>query len=159
MANINVQIDKVTKRIEQKLKAVQAKAVMDTATMLSNEIKDSISKGISPAEGEGRFQGYSDSYLEQIKKQTGYLKGSGKRKRPVNLFVTGTMLNSLKKRITLKGFVLWFTSPIAKYHNDLGAGKSRVIRKMFPGDDQNFSRSITRKLQLNIRKIVFSIFR
>jgi hypothetical protein len=108
MTKVNVQIDKVTKRIEQKLKAVQAKAVMDTATMLSNEIKDSISKGISPVEGEGRFQGYSDSYLEQIKKQTGYLKGSGKRKRPVNLFVTGTMLNSLKKRITLKGFVLWY---------------------------------------------------
>ena len=154
-----IKLDFLSKSIEKKLKMLQAKAIMQAASDLEREIKDNISKGISPVEGAGRFVGYSDSYLEQIKNKTGSLKGSGKLKRPVNLKVTGKMMNSIKKRLTMRGFVLWFASPIAKYHNEEGAGKSKVIRKMLPDENQSLSRSITRRIAINIRKMASMIFK
>lgn len=100
-------------------------------------IKSRISKGQSPVEGYGRYEPYSASYKKQIK--DGNVKGK-RRTSPVNLRVTGKMLRSLKKRVTNNGFSIWFTSPIAKYHDDKSV--ARVLRKMLPDKGEKFTRDI-----------------
>jgi hypothetical protein len=80
------------------------------------------------------------------RKQGSYLSvlfANGKRLRPVNLKVTGEMLRSIKSRIIKNGIAVWFTDEKAKYHNTLGAGKSKVIRRMLPSESgEQFSKVI-----------------
>ncbi len=108
---------------------------------LKKEVIDSMSKGLSPVKGGGgqsggksRYQEYSDVYKMQIKKQNGKFKDYGKRVRPVNLKLTGKMHESIKSRPIKFGVLVWFESEIAKYHDKLGAGKSKVTRKMLPSE-------------------------
>jgi hypothetical protein len=117
------------------------------------EVKDQIIKGISPVDkggteikntsGSVRFNGYSDSYSKAIDR--GYHKG--KKKRPVNLTLTGKMLNSLKAKIVRKGVVkVWFDDEKAIYHNEQGAGRSRITRRLLPFAGEKFTRVIQKKL-------------
>lgn len=95
-------------------------------------VDQSILKGISPVEGEGRFESYSDSYKDAID-QGRYSKYS-KKKLPVNLKLSGKMLDSFfvdTKEIKNK-IVIGFEHYLAEIHSKLGAGKSKVIRKMLP---------------------------
>ena len=57
-----------------------------------------------------------------------------KKKSPVNLFLTGEMLNSMYVDRDETRQVVWlgFADKKAKYHNDMGAGKSKVIRRLLP---------------------------
>ena len=87
---------------------------------IKEEIIDHIESGRSPVKGE-RFKRYSDSYSK--------LKG---RRRPVDMLVTGTMLRSLQVKSTKSSFVIAFTNKIARIHNDVGAGLSRVVRRLLP---------------------------
>lgn len=118
-----------------------------------NEIKDQLAKGISPVDkgglsrkstgGSVRFVKYSDSYSDAIDK--GY--HTNKRKRPVNLWLTGDMINSLKAKIVKKGVVkVWFDDEKAKYHDEQGVGKSKVIRRLLPDTGEQFTRVIRNKL-------------
>jgi len=142
----------LSKEIDKRLKKAESKWKKPAIELLKDELKANYSIGESPVEGGGnqtgakqKFAKYSDSYKKQIK--SGRFSEFSKRITPVNLKLSGKMLNSLKDRSTAKGIVLWFTSPIAKYHNDLGAGKSKVIRKMVPDDGQKLRTSIRLKLQ------------
>lgn len=111
-------------------------------------ILSSIEKGISPVlkggddstSGSAKYEPYSDSYKKQIKNM------SGKNERPVNLKVTGKLHRSLKVRLTKNGVFLWFSDKKAKYHDKLGAGPSQVIRRMLPRKNEQFSRTITKKI-------------
>lgn len=93
-------------------------------------ILDSISKGISPVKGEGRFVGYSETYIHEIK--AGEFKEYSKLVRPVNLKLSGEMLASGDTSPTANGVRIIFTDELADIHNRQGAGKSKVIRRLLP---------------------------
>ena len=136
------------KRLEGKLLKATAETTKNFANDLKKEVLNSISQGKSPVAGEGPYQKYSDSYKKQFRRL-------GKTARPVNLKVTGKMLNSFKVRALINGFVLWFTSPIAKYHN----GEGRVDRIMLPGEGQTFNKNIIAKLRKRYARMVRSAFK
>ena len=103
---------------------------------LTDVIKEEILSGKSPVKGK-RFKDYSDSYSK--------LKG---RKKPVDMFVTGTMLESLKARLRGRSSVLFFfSSEIAVYHDKLGAGINKVIRRLLPTrQGEEFKTKINNKI-------------
>lgn len=161
MARIN--LEELPKFINKELdrrKKIAAKEWGQLARELAKAaIINEIKSGKSPVKGGGnntggksRFKGYSDSYEDAI--DNGRYSEHGKRKRPVNLTLTGKMLKSIKDRGTKNGFVIWFSDEKAKYHNEEGAGKSRVIRQMLPLPGQQFSRTITQQIE----KLYVSIF-
>lgn len=81
--------------------------------------------------------------------------GVGKVKSPVNMSVRGEMLKTLSSKATNDYTDIFFKSPIAKFHNDLGAGKSKVIRPLLPTKPgQRFSDLINRKLNDLLRSLL-----
>jgi len=78
----------------------------------------------------------------------------GKQLRPVNLKVTGKMHRSLGVSKVKDGLKVKFSNPLAHIHSELGAGRKKVIRRIFPkeGSNQTFSRVILRKLRKLLRK-------
>lgn len=87
----------------------------------ADEIVAFILTGSSPVTGK-RFEKYSEGYAAK--------KG---RFEPVDMLVTGEMLNSLRVTERTTGAIsIFFKSKIAKYHNTLGAGASGVIRRLLP---------------------------
>lgn len=106
-------------------------------------IDDNIKKGFSPVKNQGRYESYSKSYKEAIRKGRTQPKTTTS---PVNLTLSGQMLNSFEVKKTPKGISMEFPDELAKYHNELGAGKSKVIRQMLPRGNQEFKASITKQL-------------
>lgn len=134
--------------------------------------------------GKTRYQKYSESYQDQITRRAAYLhfKGGGsiriddedeqdyidelneyliknnKRIRPVNLKVSGTLHRSLKKKKGLGYLRLTFEDPKAIYHDQKGAGKSKVIRRLLPRGVEEFNRPIQRRIidtiELVINKLI-----
>jgi len=121
---------------------------------IKEEVVSVIESGRSPAEKGGmdpantggslRYEKYSESYKGAFGK--GDLKQ--KKQRPINLTVTGKMLNSIKSRRTAQYVRVWFTDSKAKYHDKLGAGKSKVIRRLVPNPKrgEDFNPGIKRRL-------------
>ena len=93
-------------------------------------VDQSILKGISPVEGEGRFESYSDSYKDAI--DQGRYSEFSKKKLPVNLKLSGKMLDSFFVNKIKAGIQIGFKHFLADIHTTQGAGKSKVIRKMLP---------------------------
>ena len=94
------------KNIAQKLEELkdhpltqaEAKALGDS---IVTEMKDLISKGISPIKGKGRFPAYKNpktGYPSTVRKQH-----PDKRNTPVNLRLTGKMLADLKSLVIRRG--------------------------------------------------------
>ena len=156
---------KFKKKFKSEMLAGKAKRVTDgmkkdfarrVKLFIKSEIVDAIEKGISPVNmknaypkntgGKSRYTGYSESYKKRINAKKGKLKSMGKRQRPINLKVTGKLLNSLKARYTRDGLRVWFADEKAKYHDKLGAGKSKVLRRMLPRGIETFNRAIQRKI-------------
>ncbi len=131
---------------------------------LGQEVNREISSGKSPVQGVGRFKDYSDSYKDAIEENEGIMRGtdgklwSGKRVRPVNLFVSGTMQKS--QRITEKDgkIQLSYTSKFAVYHN---VGTLKMPRRpMLPTDKgETFSRSITKFLYDTAKKAIYLVIK
>jgi len=86
-------------------------------------IIEEIVQGRSPVKGE-KWKDYSD----------GYAKKKG-RKKPVDMAESGKLLEALRVTkhnngevsISFKG-----QAQLAKYHDFLGAGKSKVVRRLLP---------------------------
>lgn len=130
---------------------------------IKTSIRDFIEKGISPVKqrtakikntgGKNRFVKYSTGYADAFGK--GEL--SNKKKRPINLKVTGKLLNSLKTRLSKNGLTIFFSDEKAKYHNDQGAGRSKVIRRILPRDGEQWAveieKQITKSLSKAIKKV------
>ena len=136
---------KILKNIDKQIQRSEKELYVKGAPLMKQEVDESIARGVSPVKGQGRFKDYSKSYKEQIRK--GRFSKHQKRLRPVNLKLTGKMRKSLKARVTATGIVLFYSSPIAKYHNKLGAGKSKTIRRLLPVEQgEEFSRVITNKM-------------
>lgn len=128
---------------------------------IKEEVVKSIERGVSPVEkggkdpksssGQLRYKGYSDIYKKQMR--TRY---KNKKQRPVNLKLTGKLLRSIKAKYTKEGVRVWFTDKKAKYHDKLGAGKSKVIRRMIPHDGEKFNAGISRKIVNALKEAIKS---
>ena len=126
-----------------------------------------IEKGISPVNqktaepkntgGKSRYQKYSQSYIDQMGTGSGDL--ATKKQTPRNLVLSGKMLKSIKSR-KAKNYVRdWFSDYKAKYHNEEGAGKSKVIRRMLPKDGEEFSRNIQNKIVEALGEAIKSVIK
>lgn len=107
----------------------------------ANELTRSIEKGVNPVHGgEVKYDQYSESYKKQIRRR----KVTGKTKiSPVNLTQTGALLKSLTMVDTEKGVRVYFADEKAVYHNDLGAGKNKVKRRLLPTEQgERFNTSL-----------------
>ena len=134
------------KKIHNKAFAKAVKDFQKKGSVLTKKlVLDSIESGMSPVKGKGEYGKYSDSYKKQIRGG----KYPGKKIRPINLKLTGDMLKSLKLKLRKTGFTLFFSDPKADYHNNIGAGKSRVIRRMLPkkGTGETLKRTITKPIR------------
>jgi hypothetical protein len=105
-------------------------------------IISTILAGISPVTGK-RFKKYSEAYAVK--------KG---QKRPVDMSLSGKMLDSLKVRTTSKGSISFvFTDFKAAIHNN-GEGK-QPMRKLLPSKNkENFTGAIEKRIQKVIDKLV-----
>ena len=130
-----------TDKLKQAIENANRQWTAIMATELKNTIVKTIQSGMSPVEGFGRYQGYSKSYSEAIRE--GRYRQYGKKLRPINLTLSGTMLRSIKSRQGKDNLTIYFSSPIAKYHDEMGAGKSKIIRRMLPSQpNEKFSKTI-----------------
>lgn len=108
-------------------------------------IKEFINSGRSPVEGKS-FKKYSKKYAR--------LKG---KDAPVDMTVTGQMLNSLviSKGKEGRSLRIYFRSVIAKYHDVMGAGVSRVIRRLLPTNaGERFKATITKLIKALVNNSV-----
>lgn len=136
-----------------------------------DRVNQVILSGTSPVAGFGRFDDYSDSYKAEINSATGTAKlqsstkkqgvsmnmrisatqnkmvNNGKRLRPVNLKVTGDLLASQVLSVGPNGVSMSYTDQKFIYHNETGAGKSHVLRRMLPTrKGEKFSSVLTKWL-------------
>lgn len=121
-----------------------------------NKVQDSIETGLSPVEGKGRFVNYSPSYQKAIKNNR--YKDYNKKLRPINLTLSGDMIKSLYVEKTNVGFTIGFKNKLAYIHTVLGAGKSKVIRKLLPQNNEYFSNSITSFLRKTVSESWLNAF-
>lgn len=132
---------KVVKKLTEDVKSKFRKEITDgqVGYELVRTVFDTIRKGLSPVDGEGRFQRYSDSYRKAIKK--GYL-GSDKRPSPVSMYLSGEMLGSLKFVEKAKKLYLQFDDKKALWHHE---GKGRLPkRRLLPTKrGSSFNKRIT----------------
>jgi hypothetical protein len=109
------------------------------AEILKEDIRDTIERGNSPVKGNKRFVEYSQKYIEDI--AAGVYPG--KTPRPINLKLSGKMLDSIAAKVTKTGFVVYFTNFLAKIHSTEGPGGRRdKIRKVAPFDNEKWKASV-----------------
>lgn len=110
---------------------------------IKRTITKEIKSGKSPVQGQ-KFEPYSKNYAQR----------TGKNRRKVDMTLTGKMLRSLKAKLRKDGVVsLFFTDKKAKYHNEEGAGKSKVIRRLLPLEGEVFKRKIMDHFRNILRKV------
>ena len=137
----------VNDEYQKDLKVYQRKVI----PLLKQEIIESIFiRGVSPVSGFGKYKAYSKSYKEQIRRGKG--KFANKDIRPINLTLSGDLLKSIKGRPIANGFTIWFSDKKAKWHDKEGAGRSKVIRRMLPNDNEKFNQVITRAIDNLFKK-------
>ena len=134
------------------------RAKKELVDVYKKEITESIERGVSPVKGQGRFQNYSDSYKEAI--EDGRYSRFTKRKRPVNLKLSGQLLKSLFVKVSRKGLIIGFDNKLADIHNNKGVGKSKTVRRMLPTEEgEEFSRSITTRVREVLDRVAQNIFK
>lgn len=143
MAKVKVKgIKSTLAALRKVLDGTATKGVIAASQTIENEIIITILSGQSPVKGK-KFKRYSQQYADRAK--------DGQR-QPVDMKVTGKMLDSLSvKRGPRKNSVsISLGSKIAKFHDKLGAGTSKVIRRLLP----DFSKGETFKANIltEIRK-------
>lgn len=129
-------------------------------TELKDEIIREISEGRSPVKkAGGRFKKYSVSYSKAIDK--GRYSQFNKRKRPVNLRLSGKLLRSIfSRKKNGSTLIIGFNNFLADIHNRQGAGKSRAVRRMLPTErGETFTDSIIFALGVKLRRAAKKFFR
>lgn len=160
-------------KIKKRLKALQfaelakPKFFKKVNNFITRLIVATIKKGISPVNqksaepkntgGKSRYQKYSESYIKQMGTGSGALQS--KKQTPRNLELTGKMLKSIRTRKAKNYVRVWFSDEKAKYHNEEGAGKSKVIRRMLPKDNEEFSRNIQNKIVEALGEAIKSVIK
>ena len=151
MASYNLNL----KGISKIKKALGNKALYkNIGSTAVSEIKRTIARGYSPVKGEGKFKPYSRSYLNQINNGYGMPGRYGKKPLPVNMELSGKMMNSLKYSVKAGFISIFFTDKKAVYHNTEGAGRSKVIRRLLPTEPgEEPSTRIKSKIKEELTKI------
>lgn len=163
IAALQKKLEALKTPIDQATSEVVGKSVID-------EMKDMISKGISPVEGNGRFPAYlAQAKSNKAKKSKsspgGAKKGypysvqgrfPSKRDRPVNLFLSGDFLNNLIfKTVRIKGSF----STVIGFFDELSSKKEQGHRDGVHGQP---SRPVIPKSQegfaQRIQRILFQIY-
>jgi len=138
----------IPKKIKGGFKAFRFKDVIDI-------IKDLIKKGISPVQGGGRFKRYSESYRDAIDGDGEIAKQKAGKKSPVDMTLTGEMMQSLDVKDRQSRVFIEFEDEKAFYHNTSGAGKSKVIRRLLPDrEGERFSRQVQERIFQRINEII-----
>jgi hypothetical protein len=140
------------KKLQEVPKIIKENYVQEITSGSSSDeliriIRETIKKGLSPVNGWGRFEKYSQSYREKIKE--GYL--GDKKVSPVNMTLTGKMLDSLRLFVRNGKALLQFDDKKALWHND-GTNKLPE-RKLLPtGSSDKFNKRITDLLVSALKK-------
>jgi len=178
-----VKVNVKTDKIKKKVKAYKKEAMKVMAKEIKKQILTEILGGRSPVKGQGRFVKYSDSYKDAIDGKSTFRTNKNtknvfkitnpdkahdyteifrlysKRKRPVNLKVTGQLLASLFSKPEGNDVKFGFTDPLFDIHNNKGAGKSKTIRRMLPTEQgETFNRSITLRIREVVNAVAKKIF-
>ena len=151
--------DFFTRKIPKTIERSTKKWSITAGPELKRNIKANLEVGLSPVKGHGRFVGYSESYRKKI--MDGEYDHFNKKLRPVNLKLSGEMYKSLSVRSVKNGVQVSFKDPKAVYHDRLGAGKSKVIRRLLPGKGEQFSKTVIdpvmkkldNEIKTNLKKI------
>ena len=112
------------------------------ARSIGKEIKDHVKSGKSPVKGK-LFKQYSTSYANRKK---------GGQRKPVTMSDTGDMLKDLKVTATRSSFRILWDNKIADIHNRLGAGRSKVIRRLLPNSGESFAVGLMNKINKAIER-------
>ncbi len=132
------------KSIEKQIAKTATKSLLRNSDSITREIQNTILSGQSPVAGK-KFPNYSPAYAKKFKK--------GKLK-PVDLFRSGEMLASLVITKLGRGISIVFASETAVFHDKLGAGISKVIRRLLPvpSKGETFKRNILRAIRRAAQK-------
>ena len=151
MANIKFNADKTIKRLRANLVTVAT----ETKRLMLADVRI----GRSPVAGQGQFKAYSKSYKKAIR--SGRYSRLGKQSRPVNLKLSGKMLNSFKIRKTQKGFTIFASDKKMDWHNRGIPSNNLPKRQVFPSEGgQTLNRNIITKLNkrwVNIARQEFKV--
>jgi len=139
-----------------KLSKLDKNRLNDFGKIAVKEITKTVGKGISPIEGGGRFPGYKnpENYPDKIQK-----KYPAKRRRPVNLYLSGDFLKNLKYKIVKSpklGIEIGFYDTLSKKkeqgHREGVKGQPK--RPIIPERKEEF----TRRIRITLLKTFKAIF-
>ena len=140
-------------KLKEMLPNVRSAFAAKAGDPLLAAILQSISIGLSPVKGVGRFKRYSDTYVEAM--LHGAYRQFDKKQRPVNLYLSGAMLGAGTASPNMTGTRISFRHYLADIHNAQGAGKSKVIRHFLPTNSgEEFSRTIMSPIYSMLQKLV-----
>jgi hypothetical protein len=146
------------------------------------EIRKTIEGGNNPIKG-GKQAKYSESYLKAIagskktksttqnaytplkqdkngnnrksKKVTSKGLGFGKKPSPVNLILSGEMINTLKSYQTVRGLFVYFADKKAEWHNEGVPENNLPARRLLPNNPgEEFNRNIFNRIMDSLKKAV-----
>ena len=155
---MSLKLNEIFPKLIKNMRPIERKVIKagwkQASKLMKEDIISSLERGTSPVEGEKRFQRYSKSYSEAIKKG----RVPGKKLRPVNMKVSGALYESIKSKKVSAGFNIVFTLKVksgellAEIHSFMGAGKSRAIRMLLPDSDGDFKKSIKKRAHEHLKK-------
>jgi hypothetical protein len=175
--------------LEKRLAAIQLGFIQAAPKVIRDAILVEIGSGRSPVDGGQWDRPYSASYLASIRGDIMFrfikklqmvvpLPGPDpvifqfdKKPSPVNLKLSGQLLEALEVRTKLNSMIVTFkdtmrrklgnekkvisNSELADIHNRIGAGASGAIRRILPTvDGEDFNRTIQLKMDQLLRKVV-----
>lgn len=152
---VKLKLEPLRKLIQEMPLKVAVASNREIAKTIRQKILDLVSRGISPIEGKGRFPGYSASTSDK-KRYPDTVKGKfpSKRRRPVNLELSGKFLRSLKSYVKTRNVIE--VGFLDKYGKDLEQGhregaKGQPQRPIIPSGSEQFA--------LSIKAVIIKIYR
>lgn len=155
---LNKEYDRVLRKLWPKDNATKldlvGKATVDV-------MKDRIKKGISPISGR-RFPAYKRGRDPRGYPNTVRDKFPAKRRRPVNLFLSGDFLSNLTYKLARSSFRLrsavkigfWDSVSVKKESGHRTGANGQPKRPIIPTRNESFSRSIAKDLRLKLVQIL-----
>jgi hypothetical protein len=157
MISLSYKIKVDTSELKAKYDKFKKEALKDIKQNIGGYITDNIAAGLSPVEGFKEFKAYSKPYTKAILKTRGF--GLLKNTSPVNLTLTGKLIKSLKVVLGTDRVNIRFDNEKFVYHNNDGAGKSKVKRRMLPTEQgEKFNKQITISIKESLSRLIQKIF-